>query len=232
MGMLDHAVRSGAGLDTISKLMDLQDRYEKTQARKAFDAAIAAAKAKIPVIIKNKTVDFPNKTAGGRTSYRHEDLGEIARTIDPILGEFGLSYRFRTETTNGTIRVTCIISHRDGYSEENSLPSSPDASGNKNPLQAVGSAITYLQRYLLKASLGLAAAADDDNASQGFFGDPITQQEAENLKNLLTAKGRSEETFLRWVNIECPTVQEIKEIPAQYYGSCLEKITSLAVAPK
>src|ERR1700722_7515777 len=54
MAMLSHAVASGAGLETITKLMDLQDRYEARQARMAFDEAVANAKAEIPVIAKNR----------------------------------------------------------------------------------------------------------------------------------------------------------------------------------
>lgn len=153
----------GGQTDIVNRLMDARDRDEKFFARKAFDAAIAAAKAKIPVIAKNREVDFPNKSGGGRTNYKYEDLGEIARTIDPILSEHGLSYRFRaTSLPNEPVTCTCIISHKDGYSEENTLSAGRDESGNKNSIQAVGSTLTFLQRYTLKAALGLAAAVDDD----------------------------------------------------------------------
>jgi hypothetical protein len=48
MDMLARAVQSGADLDMIEKLMNLQERWEGSNARKAFDAAIASAKAKDP----------------------------------------------------------------------------------------------------------------------------------------------------------------------------------------
>ena len=64
----------------------------------------------------------------------------------------GRTARFRTAQQDGLVRVTCVMSHRDGYSEETSLQSGVDASGNKNSIQAIGSAITYLQRYTLKAA--------------------------------------------------------------------------------
>ena len=163
--LLDQAIEQGAGIEVMAKLMDLEEKREKILARKAFDAAIADAKNEMPVIVKNRSVDFTS--AKGRTNYKHEDLAEIARTIDPILGKFGLSYRFRTNVENGTVVVTCIVSHRDGHSEENSLPADIDTSGNKNHLQAVGSAVTYLSRYTLKAALGLAASNDDDGQAAG-----------------------------------------------------------------
>ena len=160
MDMIDRAIQSGASVEALERLMALQERWEANQGRKAYDAAISAAKAEIPPILKNREVDFTSQK--GRTNYRHEDMAQIASTIDPILSSHGLSYRFRTTQTEGGVSVTCIISHRDGYSEETTLTGAPDQSGNKNSIQAVGSTVTYLQRYTLKSALGLAAAHDDD----------------------------------------------------------------------
>ncbi len=174
MDMINHAVQNGAGVEVMERLMALQERFEANNARKAFDAAMSAAKSEMPAILKNRAVDFTSSK--GRTNYRHEDLGEIAKTVDPILSKHGLSYRFRTEQKEGgAIQVTCVVAHRDGHSEENSLQAGRDDSGNKNNLQAVGSTITYLQRYTLKAALGLAASNDDDAAKS-------EQKLEENLK--------------------------------------------------
>lgn len=167
MQLIEQALTRGAGIDVIDRLMTLQERWEKNQARKAFDEAISAARAEIKPITKNRRVKFASKKEGASgTDYRHEDLAEIARTIDPVLSKHGLSYRFRTHVApNEPVKVTCIVSHRLGYSEENELSGPRDDSGNKNSLQAIGSAVTYLQRYLLKASLGLAASNDDDGVA-------------------------------------------------------------------
>lgn len=163
MEMLDRAVSNGASIETLEKLMALQERWERNNARRAFDAAMALARAELPIIIKNREVDFT--TAKGRTNYVYEDLASIAKAVDPILAKHGLAYRFRTTQDGGTVTVVCILSHRDGYSEENSLSAARDDSGNKNSIQGVGSTVTYLQRYTLKAGLGLSATKDDDAAA-------------------------------------------------------------------
>jgi hypothetical protein len=171
MEILSSAVDGGADVGTLEKLLDLQQRWERGEARKAFDAAMAEAKASMPAIIKGREVDFT--TDKGRTNYRYEDLGSIAAAINPILAQHGLSYRFRTESPpNAPISVTCIISHRLGHSEENTLSAPRDDSGRKNAIQAIGSAVTYLQRYTLKAALGLAASNDDDGRAAGGEPDP------------------------------------------------------------
>lgn len=166
MSMLSIAVQRGMDPATIKDLLALQKEWEANEARKAFNEALAAARAEIPVIRKNKEVDFTSTK--GRTNYRYEDLAEIARTIDPILAKHGLSYRFRTSSTpNEPVMVTCIVAHRSGHSEENTLAAGRDDSGNKNSIQAVGSTLTYLQRMTLKAALGLAASTDDDGRGGG-----------------------------------------------------------------
>ncbi|MBD9453280.1 ERF family protein [Rhizobium sp. RHZ02] len=159
--MLDRAVTSGANVETLTQLMNLQERWQATQARMAFDEAMATAKANMPAIIKTRKVDFTSNK--GRTNYQYEDLASIMNQIGPVLSANGLSVRYRTSAEpNQPIAVTCIISHRQGHSEENTLMAGRDDSGNKNSIQAIGSTVTYLQRYTLKAALGLAAAADDD----------------------------------------------------------------------
>jgi hypothetical protein len=167
--------------ERVKQAFDFYKLVDADQSRKAFNAAMAEARAEIPPIVKNREVDFTSQK--GRTSYRHEDLAGIAKIIDPILGRHGLSYRFRTTSTpNEPICVTCIVFHRMGYSEENTLIAPRDDTGNKNSIQQIGSTITYLQRYTLKAALGLSAAHDDDGKSaNGKSTEKITEQQVEEL---------------------------------------------------
>lgn len=172
--------------------MQMAERREQAAAIREFNNAVAAAKGEIPPIIKNRTVDFTS--AKGRTNYKHEDLAEIARVIDPILARHGLSYRHRSEQSAGKLRVTCVLSHRAGHAEDTTLEAPEDHSGNKNPTQAIGSAATYLQRYTLKLALGLASAHDDD--AKASSQDPlISPDDAKALAQLITETGAD----LEWV---------------------------------
>ena len=157
MDMVQQAVASGAGVEVMEKLLALQERYERNQARKAFDNAIADMRGELPKIIKSNEVSF----GSGKTAYKYEDLNSIVEAVAPVMARHGLSFRWRT-ASNGEVTVACIISHRDGHSEETTLSAKADSSGGKNAIQAIGSAVTYLQRYTLKAALGIAAAQDDD----------------------------------------------------------------------
>ena len=165
MEMLSRAIEGGAGIEVLERLMDLQERWEARQALRAFDDAMAQAKAEIKPIFKNREVDFTS--ARGRTHYRHEDMGEIAKTVDPILSKYGLSYRYTATTNiNEPISVTCIVTGF-GHRELTTLTAGRDETGNKNSHQALASALTLLQRYSLKLACGLAASHDDDGHAAG-----------------------------------------------------------------
>lgn len=219
MDMLDRAVSQGANIDVLEKLMSLQERWEKNQARKSFEEAMALAKAEIPIVAKNREVDFTSTK--GRTHYFYEDLSAVASVVSPILARHGLSYRFRTSSPpNEPVTVTCIISHRLGHCEENTLCGPRDETGNKNSLQQVGSTLTYLQRMTLKAALGLAAAKDDDGRSVvEQERQPIDVTQAQAIRDKLKAVGMSEYRFLKWAKVE-----KIEDICTDLYESCIEAI--------
>lgn len=213
MAMLARAVQQGWEPERLKQLMDLQERFERNEARKAFDEAMAAAKAEIPVIKKNRLVDFPSKSGGARTHYQYEDLAEIARTVDPVLARHGLSYRFRTSSPVGEpVTVTCVVAHRGGHFEENTLCAGRDDSGNKNTIQSIGSTLTYLQRMTLKAALGLSASTDDDGrgASVGN-GEPEPDAEG---KKLLELAGSLDSLQVAWKSLtpeQRKTLASVKE---------------------
>ncbi|MCZ8080305.1 MAG: ERF family protein [Rhodobacteraceae bacterium] len=199
MAMIDRALASGASIETLERLMGLQERWQAGEARKAFDGAIANAKSEIGPIEKNRRVLFESQK--GKTDYRFEDLAAIAAAVDPVLSKHGLSYRYRTAQANGQLTVTCVLSHRDGYSEETTLSAAYDSSGNKNSIQAVGSAMTYLQRYTLKAALGLSVSHDDDGKASSKpqaapLPDELTAVQAKRLRDLITASATDEAKFL------------------------------------
>jgi len=223
MAMLDRALSRGASVEVLEKLMALQERHDKNQARKAFDDAMASAKSEIPPIVKNRRVGFDSKKQGAaRTDYKHEDLGEIARTVDPILAKYGLSYRWRTDAVpNQPITVTCIVSHRFGHSEENTLSAGRDDSGNKNSIQAIGSTITYLQRYTLKAALGLAASNDDDGAADA--GDVLSDDQLAQITQWILDTQSNVNLFCKVMKVEC-----LPDIPASRFKEAKERLAAKA----
>lgn len=216
-------------VEKMERLLGVAERWREQEAKIAYANAIAEAKPELPVILKTNEVSFNN------TKYQHEDLAGIAKAIDPVLERYGLSYRFRTDNGDGKVAVTCIVSHRDGHSEETSLSAGADNSGGKNAIQAIGSTVTYLQRYTLKAALGLSAAKDDDAQAVSAAGAPaqtdvatITEKQANTLLEFLEAIGRPEGAFINWINNrKNMSLQSLTDMPAPLYDEALTYLKSV-----
>jgi hypothetical protein len=164
MEMLQIAVEKGADIEKLQQLMSLHERWEANQARKAFVQALTAFKAHPLTVVKNKKAGFDSKSGGARTEYEYATLAQVITAIVPALSENGLSHRWSTSQGEAGISVTCTLMHAMGHSESVTLSAPADASGAKNTIQAIGSTVSYLERYSLLAITGLAAVDQDDDA--------------------------------------------------------------------
>jgi hypothetical protein len=151
------------------------------------------------------------KNAVGHNNKRYANFAAYAAAVDPIISRHGLSYRFRTKQENNQIHVTCVLSHRAGHSEENTLSGPADTTGSKNAIQSIGSTLTYLQRYTLIQALGLAAAEDDDGMASGSAEQrgPISEEQVKAIWKLLEETKTEAVRFCTFFK-----VQAIPELPA------------------
>ena len=160
------AVTQGADLEKLEKLMELQERYEANEAKKKYTEAMAAFKANPPEIMKDRHVRY--QTSKGVTEYKHSSLANVTDKINKALSTNGLSAGWSTKQDGDNITVTCTITRWEGHSESTSLTAKPDMSGAKNAIQAIGSTISYLERYTVLALTGLATHdMDDDGDTAG-----------------------------------------------------------------
>lgn len=221
MEMVGRALEMGVSADILKQMMDLRDREEARAAKVSFTRAVAAAKAELRPIMKTREVDYtpPGKQ---RVNYRHEDLAGIEEQISPILVKHGLSYRY--ESDNGPdrpITVTCVLEHIDGHSTRTPLSAGADTSGGKNSLQAIASAVTYLQRYTLKLALGLSVSHDDDGnkADETVADGPISEEQAEAIRRLADDVGADLARFCTYFGIEA-----VPHLPAKEFGRAIQSL--------
>ena len=163
-GLISQALTQGLPVETLERLMDLSDRWEEKQAKAAFFKSLSVFQSKCPELIKQKKVNYPSKT-GGNVNYNYAPLGKITKSIQSLLLECELSYRWEFEDVEDKIKCTCIVTHSMGHSENTTMTAGKDTTGNKNDIQSIGSTRTYLQRYTLIGALGLSTA-DQDNDGQ------------------------------------------------------------------
>lgn len=216
MEMLQIAVERNADLDQLQKLMDLQERWERTEARKAFVVALGKFKADPPTVLKSRSASFGQ----GKTAYTYANLANAAAVIATALSHYGLSHRWSVEQNDAGIAVTCTLTHEQGHSESVTMRAPADTSGSKNSIQAIGSTVTYLSRYSLLAITGLAASDQDDDGFLAGASEFISPEQKDQLiarmrdiPNLDTA------AFLKYMG-----VATIDSLPANQFDRAIASL--------
>lgn len=153
--LLALAVDKDLDIEKLSKLMQMKKEWDADQARRAFFEAMTKFQSEVPDLRKSKSVAFKE------VKYNYAPLSDITRQIKETCKDCGLSYRWEIQDTKEEIKVTCLITHIDGHTEQTTMTASPDDSGSKNKIQARGSSIEYLKRYSLIGALGLSTSDSD-----------------------------------------------------------------------
>lgn len=203
-------------LETLKGLFELQLRDEENEAKKAYHEAMAKFKANPPDITKDRHVKYL------KVDYHHASLANVTKKINIGLSEQGLSATWSTGQDNGNVTVACTITHKLGHSESTSLTAAPDDSGSKNSIQAIGSTVSYLQRYTILALTGLATSDMDTDGvtSQVEYINEDQQIEINDaISELYADKGK---VFLEWLKVD-----SVEAIPARQYKQAIQALKDM-----
>lgn len=224
MDLLQIATEQGADIEKLEKLMALQERWEANEARKAYVVAMNAFKADPPTLIKDKHVGYG--TGDKRTEYDHASLDQVSKTIAAALSKHGISHRWDVEQPDGgAVKVTCVLTHELGHSESVPMQSGRDTSGGKNDIQALGSTITYLQRYTLLAATGMAVQGMDNDGDIEDLA--IPQKQVIELLAIADKAGANADGVSYAVSI-CNhfKIDALTELPTSQFQTCKEMLES------
>ena len=171
-------------VDKMQAVLDMQFKILDRTAKMEFDADLAAMQPELPTIDQNGLIEIREKDNSGKRSgpvqqsTKFAKLEDINEGIRPIIGKYGFAIRFITGLTeDGRIKVVTILSHRGGHREETTFILPHDASGSKNPVQAIGSSTSYGKRYGVCALLNISSRGEDDDGVKGG-GAPVDHAES------------------------------------------------------
>jgi hypothetical protein len=149
------------GAEELSVLLVNYEQLKAREAEARFSAALARMQPKLPVIDELGAILGPD----GEPVATYATWEDTVEAIRPILARFGFSLSFRPGlSVRGNPTVTGVLRHRGGHKEEGELELPPDLTGGKNAVQAVGSALSYGQRYVARMLLSLTSRGCDDDA--------------------------------------------------------------------
>jgi len=161
LSLIQQAIQQGVDPDVMEKLMNLQERWETRQAKKAFDLALAAFQSECPTIQKTKKV--PNKD--GSIRYQYAPLESIVEQVKGILQKHGFSYTIDAPVTQTSVKAICKVTHDKGHSQESTFEVPIDPEGYMTAPQKVASALTFAKRYAFCNAFGILTGDEDTDAN-------------------------------------------------------------------
>lgn len=213
--LLSQAIEKGLGIETLERLMALQERWQANTAKAEFFEALAQFQSLVPDILKKKKA----------YEAMYAPLGDIDKVIKTPMRECGLSKRWeQQQDADGKLTMTCIITHSAGHSERTSIgpvdPGSLEKTKAMNTIQQRGAVITYLQRYTLIGALGLTTAdADIDGRVNTGEVVLISDKQVADLNALIQEVSADKVRFLKWAQVET-----LEDIRASEYGRCVKML--------
>lgn len=213
-GMLQAVIDKGITHENVAVMEQLVGLYERMQAKDAersFNAAMLKLKDAMPAIQACKGV--PNKQ--GVIMYKYAPLQEIDEKLSAVARQHGFTYSFAEQPADaGKVTKVCVVKHIDGHTERTPFtvrvghgpPNSSEAQGD-------GAAASYAQRRALCDAFGIIVEADKDGADDAMTeGKPITQEQADGLRDLCDEAKADRKKFLTAAN-----VQQFEEIMSANY---------------
>ena len=222
--MIERAAANPAvDVDKMMKLLEMRERVQGEEARKAFNAAMAAAQPEMPAVVR----DAKNT----QTNSKYATLEAVSDAIQPVITKhgFGLSYGTADCPKEGHYRITCDVTHSSGGEKHYHADIPIDATGikgvtNKTATHAFGSTMSYGRRYLKLMIFDVATKDDDDGNKVGSNAVVcISEEQCEKLMARLVEVGADVNRFYAHFRI-----QDIHDFPAKRFGEAMQMLDDKA----
>ena len=233
-GLLSVIARAAADpnvdIDKLERLLAAQERVQANQAKEAFTIAKLAMRPELPEITMKGRITIRDKNDANKiiqeTPFaRFEDIHEA---ITPILSAHGFDLSFRNGLApDGKVRITTVLSHVAGHTEETFFDLPHDSSGSKNAVQAVGSSTSYGKRYGTLSILNIRVAGEDDDGVAACEKACISKEQRDEILTALDDLQANKQAFATYMGVE-----SVADIPAADYGKAKAAIESKRKAAK
>jgi len=220
--MLDIIARAArdpaTDVDKLERLMAMAREERAAEAKRQFGTAMMAAQDEMGHV----RADANNP----QTKSAYATYAAIDRKIRPIYTKHGFALTF--DTGDGAapdhVRVLCEVFHEAGHTRTYHFDMPADGKGAKGGdvmtrTHAAGSAMSYGQRYLLKAIFNIVVGDDDGNATGG--NGCITQEQIEKLRDVMARTNSDPEKVCKHFKLA-----SLAEITQQQLPRIIEALNS------
>lgn len=187
---------TAANVGTVEKMISLYERMQERESELKFAAAFNRLATAIPAIKATRPV--PSKD--GTVRYKYEPLFKIERKLRPLALKFGFTYTFSEGLpVEGKVTKVCTVQHTAGWKRSNAFTVNCGSVPHGTPGQNSMSDHSYAKRGVLCDAFGITVDHEDDARMEGK---PISQKEADELRQLVRENGIDEARFLKFAGAE------------------------------
>ena len=185
-------------IDKMERLLQMQERIMAKNAAALFNDAMGQAQSEMRQVSTDST--------NPQTRSKYASYSAIDKSLRPIYTKHGFSLSFDTgrDAPAETVRVLCYVSN-SGYTRTYTVDMPADGKGAKGgdvmtKTHAVGAAMQYGMRYLIKLIFNIAIGDDDDgNAATQL--ERIDESQLADLKALIEEVKANTTAFLKFFKI-------------------------------
>lgn len=209
MQLLASAIEHNVDPDRLGKLLELQERWERNQAEKAFSEAMHAAQQEIPAVVRD--------AENNHTRKRYALLETIQKQAKPVYEKHGFCLSFGESDCplDKHKRTVCDVTHTAGHTRRYHIDLPVDSSGSMNAIQGCISTTSYAQRRLTSMIFNITIAGEDDDG-QGATR-TITADQAAELRALIMRTPPDDgiqRDLLAWAEVD-----SLEKVPASKFAT-------------
>lgn len=180
--LIAYAVQQGADVETLERLVSLQEKVQANNAKAAFTKAMSTLQSQLPVVKKLKN------NPGTHSNYA--PLEDIVAQCKDVIKKNKFMFSWDTKTTDKNIEVTCHVTHVEGHTESSTMVSEmAEGTSANNAPQKTAITITYLKRYTFCNAFGIMVADEDQDARLGESKPKLPANPKAKIMSLLKALG-------------------------------------------
>jgi hypothetical protein len=159
--LIAQAIDRNVNVETMEKLLAMRQQLKSEWSREQYHAALSAFQAECPIIKKSKVV--MNKD-GKTERYRYAPIDSIISQLKSLIEKHGFNYRVDAGIDGRVVQATCIVTHKEGHSEQSSFGVPIDPEAYMNEAQKYASALTFAKRYAFCDAFGVLTGDEDSDA--------------------------------------------------------------------
>ncbi len=168
MALIAQAIQNNIPVETMEKLMDLQDRWEAKQAKRSYDDAMAKFQAECPVIKKTKKVYEKGQENVAenlkKVRYSFAPIESIIEQTKDTIAKNGFSYTTQIENDEKSLTAIVLVKHSAGHSEQSRFTVPIGTESFMSDPQKYGARSTFAKRYAFLNAFGIMTGDEDIDA--------------------------------------------------------------------